>query len=152
MEYNWLLKPFLELSPQELYKVIQLRVNVFMLEQDCLYADLDDKDEMSAHIFAFCGETRQIAAYARIVPPGLSYEGVPSIGRVVVHPGHRSQQLGRVLMERAITATHVLHPKTPGIRLSAQAHLENFYNSLGFSKEGSVYQEDGIDHIQMYRI
>jgi ElaA protein len=152
MEYNWSLKPFLELSPQELYKVIQLRINVFMLEQDCLYPDLDDKDSQCVHIFAFCQEKGQIAAYARIVPPGLSYEAVPAIGRVVVHPEHRQQQLGRILMERAITATHVLHPKTPGIRLSAQAHLERFYNSLGFVKEGEGYQEDGIDHIQMYRV
>ncbi|MBE8715394.1 GNAT family N-acetyltransferase [Sphingobacterium hungaricum] len=145
MDYSWAIKEFQELSATELYKILQLRIDVFMLEQDCLYPECDNKDFKSAHIFAQSGE--QIIAYARLVHPGISYSE-SSIGRVVVHKDFRKFGLGKELMVRSIEQVLKTYPNR-GIRISAQAHLQKFYEELGFLKVSDEYLEDNIPHIEM---
>ncbi len=97
---DWRIKSFSELDSLELYKILQLRINVFMLEQDCLYPECDDKDLKGKHLFAMDQDT--CIAYARLLPPDVSYPQCSSIGRVVVHADYRKHQYGQLLMNRAI--------------------------------------------------
>jgi len=144
---KWGVKKYKELSVDELYKLLQLRAEVFVVEQDCAYQDVDGKDESSLHVLAVDNNT--LVAYARIVLPGVSYKEV-SIGRVVVSASHRNKSLGYELMERAIGfIVNILEPQP--IRISAQSHLEEFYSRLGFIFTGKAYLEDGIPHIEMLR-
>lgn len=145
MDYSWSIKEFQELSATELYKILQLRIDVFMLEQDCLYPECDDKDFKSTHIFA--QSDKQMIAYARLVQPAISYSE-SSIGRVVVHKDFRKFGLGKELMVHSIAHLVKIYPND-GIRISAQAHLQKFYEELGFSKVSDVYLEDNIPHIEM---
>lgn len=131
---------------------MRLRAEVFVVEQDCVYLDLDDKDVPSVHLYALheAAEAGQPArAVVRLVPPGISYEE-PSIGRVAIDLKARGSGLGQELMERAIRACH-RHWPGRGIRISAQQYLIGFYNRLGFETVGEGYLEDNIPHIQMYR-
>ena len=142
---DWIIKSFNELSPLELYRILQLRINVFMLEQNCLYPECDDKDLHAKHLYAMHGN--KLIAYARLLPPGISYTEA-SIGRVIVHSDYRDRQLGYALMEKAIAAIQTdFHNST--IRISAQAHLASFYNKLGFQIESDIYLEDEIPHVEM---
>lgn len=144
---NWILKPFKELTPAELYAIMQLRNTVFVVEQNCVYQDADDKDQSSYH---FCGwQGDKLVAYTRILPPGLAYSE-PSIGRVVTAPPARKGGLGRELMLRTIDHLYKLYGKA-AIRIGAQVYLLNFYSSLGFVQSGDIYLEDGIEHIQMVK-
>lgn len=147
MAVNWILKSFNELSVSELYAIMQLRNEVFVVEQDCVYQDADDKDLSSWHFMGWQGEN--LAAYTRILPPGLAYPE-PSIGRVVTSPAARRGGLGRELMERSVTALIQLFGEQP-IRIGAQVYLTQFYTSLGFQPQGDTYDEDGIEHIQMVK-
>lgn len=142
---NWVIRDFSALTSMELYQIIQLRINVFMLEQDCLYPECDDKDIVGKHLFAV--EDSQVVAYARLLPPQVSYAD-PSIGRVVVRKDKRSQKLGMVLMQKAIESVYADFPNE-NIRISAQSHLQKFYEDLGFEAEGEEYLEDDISHIEM---
>ena len=142
---TWLIKPFAELEPKQLYSLLKLRQDVFCLEQNCLYPELDDKDQQSIHILGL--DDNRLAAYLRCLPPGLQYQEA-SIGRVVVDPKYRDQQLGRELMLQGIAYCQVHYPEQ-GIRISAQLHLKDFYQSLGFEATGDSYDEDGIPHIAM---
>ena len=141
-------KPFLELSASELYDVLRLRSEVFVVEQNCVFLDQDDKDQYCQHLSLF--SDGKLAAYSRLVPAGVSYEEI-SIGRVVTSPAFRGTGLGRELMERSIIACEELFAKAP-IRIGAQTYALPFYASLGFVPEGEVYDEDGIEHIEMLRI
>lgn len=146
---NWSVKGFRALEPGELYRILRLREKVFILEQECLYQDIDDKDQASVHLMGADPENGVLAAYARIVPPGLTF-AEPSIGRVVTAPGYRGLRLGKELMQRSVQAALERYPGA-AIRISAQAHLQRFYGEFGFIAEGNLYLEDGIDHISMVR-
>lgn len=143
---EWHISSFKELDTADLYQILSLRINVFMLEQNCLYPECDHKDQAAAHLFLQHGD--RILAYARLLPPGISFPNSAAIGRVVVDSEYRSSGLGRDLVSRALTQTLQLYPGTP-IRISAQQHLEEFYASLGFHTESPAYLEDGIPHIRM---
>ena len=144
---NWQLKPFKDLSVQELYSIMQLRQEVFIVEQNCPYLDADGKDLKSHHLMGFEGE--ELAAYARIVPPGVSYDEV-SIGRVVSGTKYRRQGYGQLLMQESIRQIEKLYGNVP-IRIGAQKYLLKFYEGFGFVKEGDEYLEDGIPHVIMVR-
>lgn len=140
-------KPFSALSPSELYQILRLRNEVFIVEQNCVYQDLDNKDIHCLHLMGW--QDDQIIAYSRIVPPGLSYVE-PSIGRVVTSPLVRRTGAGRKLMLNSIDLLYNNFGET-AIKISAQFYLKAFYESLGFQKNSEIYLEDGIDHIEMVR-
>ena len=138
-------KSFEELSNKELYQLLQLRNEVFIVEQTCPYPDLDNKDYKSLHVLG--KEDDNIVAYARILPQGVSYDE-SSIGRVVTSAAVRKTGYGKLLMQYAIPET-LKQFNTNEIVISAQYYLEKFYSDLGFKSEGEVYMEDDIPHIQM---
>lgn len=143
---EWSLKKFEELSPYELYKIIQLRIEIFAVEQNCVYQDCDDRDQGSFH-FTCWGENKLIA-YTRIMPPGLAYSE-PSIGRVITSQSVRGTGLGKELMERSILLCRELFGNIP-VTISAQLYLKRFYESLGFVQVTEPYEEDHILHIKMH--
>ena len=145
MQLNWIYKSFHLLTVDELYAIIQLRMEVFSVEQNCVYQDADDKDQASYHLAGWDG--KKLAAYCRILPAGLSYES-PSIGRVVSSPAYRKSGCGRQLMQLAIAKTSEQF-NLPLITISAQFYLEKFYGAIGFKQISDVYMEDGIPHIKM---
>ena len=142
---NFITKSFSELNTTELYAILQLRSEVFVVEQDCVYQDLDFKDQKSLHVFG--AVNNQIIAYTRIFKPGDYFENA-SIGRVVVSKEERTSGYGVDLMEASIKAVED-NFKTKEITISAQVYLTKFYNSLGFKQVGDDYLEDGIPHIRM---
>ncbi len=142
---HWECKPFEQLSVGELYAILQLRAQVFVVEQQCVYQDMDGKDPEGYHFMAWKGG--KLVAVTRILPPGISYPE-PSIGRVVVHPDERRSGLGTKLMERSIAECYRLFGKQP-IGIGAQLYLKKFYESMGFVQCSEIYDEDGIDHIKM---
>jgi ElaA protein len=145
MQLNWILKKFEELTASELYSIMQLRNEVFVVEQNCVYQDADDKDQPSLH---FCGwDNEKLVAYTRIIPPGISYAEA-SIGRVVTSPAYRKTGAGRQLMQESISRTYIQF-NCPAIKIGAQLYLTKFYQSLGFVQSGEEYLEDGIPHIEM---
>lgn len=142
---EWVFKKFEELSLEELYAILQLRNEVFVVEQHCVYQDADDKDQFSYHLMGWLED--KLVAYTRIFPPGISYKE-PSIGRVVTSPAARGTGLGRALMQNSIDKCKHLFGNI-FIRIGAQVYLKNFYSSLGFVPDGEIYLEDGIQHIEM---
>ncbi len=140
-------KKFNELSLNELYSALQLRSEVFGVEQDCIYQDLDGKDSIALHVLGT--KNGQLVAYTRIFAPG-DYFKEASIGRVVVKQSERKFGYGFKIMEASIRAVEDYY-KVRAIHLSAQAYLKSFYNSLGFEVIGEGYLEDGIPHIGMVR-
>ena len=144
---TWVLKKFDELTVLELYAILQLRNEVFIIEQNCIYPDLDDKDQAAHHLVCF--ENNKLVAYTRILAPGISYTD-PAIGRVVTAPGTRRSGLGKELMQRSIDSCKNLFGNT-SVTLSAQLYLKKFYESLGLSAVSDVYLEDGIEHVKMTR-
>lgn len=147
MEIRWELKKFNELSADSMYQLLRLRSEVFVVEQQCIFLDMDNKDQHCHHLLGWIGE--ELAASTRLVPPGLSYEEI-SIGRVVSSPRFRGKGIGRLLMEESIRACYQLWGRR-NIRIGAQLYLENFYQSLGFVTDGEPYLEDGIPHVEMLR-
>lgn len=145
MDIIWKIKEFEELSNFELYQILQLRINVFMLEQECLYPECDNKDLKGKHLMGYLNN--QLVAYARLLPPGVSYCDA-SIGRVVVHPQCRHLKLGNALMSKAIAQVREDFPNED-IRISAQAHLQGFYERVGFERVSEEYLEDNIPHVEM---
>lgn len=144
---NWILKSFDKLAVNELYAILRLRTEVFVVEQNCVFQDMDNKDQQCHHLMGW--NDNLLAAYTRLVPPGVSYEQA-SIGRVVTSPLARGGGLGKTLMEKSIEELTNLYG--PGIiKIGAQLYLKKFYQSLGFSQIGDIYDEDGIDHIHMIR-
>ena len=144
---TWVFKPFIELSLEELYAIMRLRQEVFIVEQNCPYLDADGKDLKSYHLMCYAG--KDLVAYSRIVKPGVSYDEV-SIGRVVSSTQHRGLAYGRELMAESIRQIEILYGAVP-IRIGAQQYLQKFYESFGFVKEGQPYIEDGIPHIIMLK-
>ena len=142
---EFILKHFQNLSTEELYDVLQLRAAIFVVEQNCAYNDLDDKDRNGLHLLGF--ENNKLVAYARILPQGISYKEA-SIGRVVVDKNFRGKSVGRELMLKAIELTYNSF-NTDKIIISGQQYLEKFYVDLGFVTEGEPYMEDFIPHLKM---
>lgn len=140
------MKAFAALSLEELYKILQLRQEVFILEQACVYSDLDDKDQLSFHLMAWNGHA--LAAYTRLIPYGISYPEALSIGRVVAAPAFRGKGLGEELMKRSVEGLYGLYGRKT-IKIGAQQHLEAFYNRLGFEQTSEPYMDAGILHIEM---
>ena len=141
------IKRFNELSTHELYVILQLRSEVFVVEQDCVYQDLDNKDLNAYHVLGVLDN--EIVAYARIFKPG-DYFLESSIGRIVVKKEFRKFQYGYKLVENSIQfIENNLQQNT--ILISAQSYLTKFYNSLGFIRVGEEYLEDGIPHIKMLK-
>ena len=145
MALDWRTITFGELTPAELYAILQLRQDVFIIEQDCIYPDLDNLDPMAAHMSAW--RDSEIMAYQRCLPPGVSYPE-SSLGRIVVAQAGRGLQLGRELVQRGIDYNRSCWPLS-NIQIGAQAHLQDFYGSLGFTPLGAEYIEDGIAHRHM---
>jgi ElaA protein len=144
---RWQLKKFDELTPHELYAILQLRNEVFVVEQNCVFQDADNKDQSSYHLMGWSEE--KLIAYSRIIPAGIAYEFV-SIGRVVTSPERRRNGTGKELMNEALNATTNLFGNV-SIKLGAQLYLKNFYESFGFVQSSDIYIEDGIPHVEMMR-
>jgi ElaA protein len=139
-------KSFHELTPHELYAIMQLRNEVFVVEQNCVFQDADNKDQLSLHIM--CWQNELLAGYTRLLPAGVAYDE-PSIGRVVTSPKVRHTGIGKLLMKFSIRTLYNTWGKTT-ITIGAQLYLRNFYNSLGFQQCSNIYLEDGIQHIKMF--
>ncbi|MFY7743574.1 MAG: GNAT family N-acetyltransferase [Flavobacterium sp.] len=144
---NFQIKKFQELVLNELYQLLQLRSEVFVVEQNCVYQDIDGKDEKALHLIGTF--ENEIVAYVRIFKPGDYFEEA-SIGRVVVKQKYRDRKWGYDLMQKAIEVTKSELNET-NITISAQLYLQRFYENLGFVKTSEVYLEDDIEHIQMKR-
>ncbi|WP_405370117.1 GNAT family N-acetyltransferase [Nonlabens sp. Asnod2-A12] len=138
------IKSFNDYSTLELYNVMQLRSEVFVVEQDCVYQDLDGKDKEAMHILGY--KDQELAAYTRIFKPGDYFEKA-SIGRVVVSPKMRGLAYGQKIMTASID--YCKDQGYPSIQISAQCYLHKFYTDLGFVSQGEKYLEDGIPHQEM---
>ncbi|MCU0432009.1 MAG: GNAT family N-acetyltransferase [Bacteroidia bacterium] len=141
----WQCKPFNTLQAAELYKLLQLRAAVFVVEQNCPYLDPDDKDILSLHVW--CSRGNDMLACARILPGGVSYHEV-SIGRVATSAAARGTGLGRELMQYCLKQIVHTFGHVP-VRIGAQCYLEKFYNEFGFERVGEDYLEDDIPHVEM---
>ncbi len=138
-------KSFDELSKSELYQLLQLRSEVFVVEQECAYQDVDGMDQEALHVLGT--DDKELVCYTRIFPPGI-YDEYARIGRVVVRNTHRNQGLGIEIMN-ATMAVIKSNYGTTGMSLSAQTYLVKFYQDMGFEKTGKEYLEDGIPHVLM---
>lgn len=147
MNITWILKKFDELSPHELYAILQLRNEVFAIEQNCVYPDMDNKDQPSLHVMGW--DNDQLKAYSRIIPPGIAYTE-PSVGRVVTSPSVRGKGVGKELMEKSLEHIYNLFGNTP-VKIGGQLYLKKFYSDMGFIQSGDVYLEDEIEHIEMVK-
>ncbi len=156
---TWCTKPFSELSTNELFDILKLRVDVFVVEQACYYPELDEHDRHpeTLHFFAYNKEecnksdsSHKIAAYLRILPKGTSYNDYISMGRVVVSPNSRGSKLGHSLLDKALKVCASSFPRQD-IKISAQEHLEAYYQQYDFVTASDMYLEDNIPHISMIR-
>ncbi|MDI9337509.1 MAG: GNAT family N-acetyltransferase [Alphaproteobacteria bacterium] len=145
MQLVWTLKHFNTLSVLELYKTIQLRLEVFSIEQKCAYQDLDNKDLDAYFLMGWDGDT--LVASTRLLKPGLGYTQM-SIGRVVCHKNYRKLGIGKELMQRSIVEMRQLFGNG-NIKIGAQCYLKRFYNELGFESTNHFYLEDNIEHEYM---
>lgn len=143
--FDHIVKSFATLTPHELYALMRLRSEVFVVEQKCVFLDADNKDIYCYHLMLF--DHKQLIAYARLVPPGISYNEM-SVGRVVTTKEARNKGVARQLMRLAVEYCRKIFGDGP-IRIGAQYYLEKFYAEIGFTATGNVYDEDGIEHIEM---
>ena len=141
-----IIKSFEELNKAELYQIIQLRIAVFIVEQDCPYPDLDDMDQDAQHLWI--EDVGEIVCYLRVNPAGSRFSE-PSLGRIVTKKSHRNRGLAEMLIKRAIDL--VCEKESKAIRISAQCYLEKYYEKFGFLKASEEYLEDDIPHIEMLR-
>lgn len=140
-------KAFQDFNLDELYKILQLRSEVFVVEQNCVYQDIDGKDQKAIHILGY--ENKELVAYTRCFKPGYYFDEA-SIGRVIVKENFRKYGFGHEILKASIEAIESTY-KTKKIKLSAQQYLTKFYESHGFVKTGEGYLEDGIPHIAMVK-
>ena len=174
LDITWHLRPWTSLTAGELHAVLQLRSRVFVVEQQCVFLEIDGRDPDAFHLLGVVRDAlheppgahagvgdgptpealslgdRHLAAYARLFAPGMRYPDASCIGRVVTHPSARGGGAGRAIMHEAIATCESRWPGTP-IGLEAQQHLERFYTSLGFRTVGAMYLEDDIPHVPMRR-
>lgn len=141
------IKTFADLSTTELYKLLQLRSEVFVVEQECVYQDLDYKDQKAIHVLGYLCE--ELVAYTRVFKPD-DYFKLSSIGRVVVKKKYRKSNYGYDIMRASINTIKQNFNENK-IKISAQVYLKDFYNNLGFNEEGNIYLEDGIPHTVMIK-
>lgn len=147
MALEWKIKPFEALTVDELYDILQLRSAVFVVEQNCVYLDLDGKDKLALHLF---GEFEgKIVAHARLFRAGISFDNA-SIGRVTVAAEYRDRKWGQDLMQKAIAGI-LLHFGESKITIGAQLYLKKFYENQGFVQTSEMYLEDDIPHIEMQK-
>jgi ElaA protein len=144
----WVTKTFTELNVNELYALLRLRSEVFVLEQHCIFLDMDNNDQKAYHTIGFIGD--EVVATTRLFDKNIMYDGYQSIGRVVGCPRHRGLGIGKALMQYSISECERLFGKGP-IKIGAQLYLKKFYSEQGFEQSGDVYLEDEIDHIPMIR-
>ncbi|MCE7064316.1 GNAT family N-acetyltransferase [Dyadobacter sp. CY326] len=147
LKLDWRFKTFEALTNIELYEILQLRNEVFVVEQRCCFLDLDDKDQKSQHLSGYYNG--KLMAFSRIVPPGVSYE-FPSIGRIVVSGKGRGMGYGVELLNESIAKVEAIYGKCI-IRIGAQLYLKRFYESFHFFQSSDIYLEDEIEHIEMTR-
>ena len=145
MKPTFKIKRFNELSLQELYESLQLRSEVFVVEQNCVYQDVDGKDTKAIHVLGMFDNN--VVAYARLFAPGDYFKNA-SIGRVVISEKYRDRKWGHDLIKESIRAIKT-HYNTKEVTISAQLYLKKFYESHGFIQQGEGYLEDGIPHIEM---
>jgi ElaA protein len=144
---RWTWHAWADLTPDVLYAILRLRSAVFVVEQNCVFPDMDGRDPQCEHLCGWHGD--ELVAYLRLVPPGVRTPEV-SLGRVVTAPSVRGRGLGRAVMQEGLRRCAQRYP-AQAVKVSAQAHLENFYGSLGFRTVGTPYDEDGILHVDMVR-
>lgn len=138
------IKDFHSLTPLEVYNILRLRSEVFVVEQNCVFLDADNKDISCAHLMI---SKDILLGTTRLVPPGLSYPEM-SIGRVVTHRSARGSGVGKLLMQNSLDYLYQRYGVAP-VKIGAQLHLKKFYETFGFVQSSDVYDEDGIDHIEM---
>ena len=145
MNYQWRMALFNQLSGTELYAILRLRQAVFVVEQHCVYLDLDNLDQVAAHLTCHDGE--RLLGYLRCLPPGSPYNE-SSLGRIVVAAPRRGHYIGRELVRRGLRHNLAQWPASD-IVINAQSYLRDYYTALGFVAEGDEYDEDGIMHVRM---
>ena len=148
---TWPLSAFAELTGYQLYHIIQAREQVFVKDQNCSYIDADGVDLAALHLSAYLDNSQtppSLLAYCRIIPPTISNDSYPHIGRVLVLADYRGHGLARQLMIKAIEYCHQHFANQP-IHISAQTYLIDFYQTLGFACTSEFYSNDGIEHINM---
>lgn len=148
---DWKLATLHALTVAEVYAMLQLRTEVFVVEQNCIFQDMDGADDQAMHLLgsqSVPGQSGQLVAYARLFPAGIKFAEA-SIGRVVTRPSTRGTGLGHVLIQRAISSVHTLWGEQQAIRIGAQTRLKAYYSQHGFADVGLPYVEDGIDHLEM---
>lgn len=145
--FQFKIKAFKDLTVDELYAILQLRETVFVVEQNCIYNDIDNIDQACYHLFSEDQNAEKIIAYTRLVPANIKFD-VPAIGRLISDKSYRGKGLGRALMEKSIRETCRIY-NTSVIKISAQTYLLDFYSSLGFKSISETYDEDGIEHVDM---
>ena len=146
---KWILKKFDELTSHELYSILQLRNEVFVVEQNCVYQDADNKDQASYHFTGWKND--KLIAYTRLLPKGVAYKDYVSIGRVVTASSERRNSIGKELIKKSIEQLNNLFESVP-IKIGAQLYLKKFYSEFGFRQNSDVYSEDGIEHIEMIKL
>lgn len=144
----WVTKHFSALSVDEVYAMLRLRSDVFVVEQHCIFLDADNNDQKAYHVFGYINE--ELIATTRLFDKDIVYQGYQSIGRVANAAKYRGMGIGKKLMQYSIAQCEQLFGKGP-IKIGAQLYLKKFYNDLGFVQAGDIYLEDEIDHIPMIR-
>lgn len=144
-DIEWSCLEFQQLPPAELYSILQLRTEVFVIEQSCVYQDMDDYDQPARHVVGRLDE--KLVCYARLLPPGLKTDSA-SIGRVITKQAIRGRGHGKELMQKSLAYCRDYWPQA-SITVSAQQYLEEFYQTLGFETVSKPYLEDGIPHLEM---
>lgn len=147
MKLNVIAKAFNELTTEELYNVLYLRNQVFIVEQNCAYLDIDNKDQNCHHVLIY--DDTILVGYSRIVPAGLSYQQV-AFGRVLINPDYRGKGLGKAIIEESINFCYAIFGNVD-IKIGAQLYLLTLYQSFGFVSDGEQYDEDGILHIDIIK-
>ena len=146
---NWQYKSFEQLTVNELYDILKLRQDVFVIEQECIYPDIDEVDKTATHLFAYSNEGQGICAYLRMLAPGVKYKEV-AMGRILTSESSRGTGMGKALVAQAIGVVASEYPKQ-AIKISAQVYLIEFYRDFNFEVISEAYDEDGIQHIDMLR-
>ena len=147
LKLTWICKPFDALTPHELYALLRLRSEVFVVEQNCVFLDMDNKDQIAYHLLGFNGD--DLVACTRLLDKNTAYK-LMSIGRVVTSPKYRGTGAGKALMKETINRCYELFGKDD-IKIGAQLYLRKFYESLGFIQSSAMYLEDDIEHIEMIK-
>ena len=147
LKLDWVCKPFEELTPYQLYAILRLRSEVFVVEQNCVFLDMDNKDQVAYHLMGYNGD--DLVASTRLLDKNTAYK-LMSIGRVATSPKYRGVGAGKGLMEESIKLCYELFGKDD-IKIGAQLYLRKFYESFGFEQSSEVYLEDGIENIEMVK-